>query len=112
MKTAVIAIGGNAILPPGSGGSAEDQRRRVRATCRVLADLIAEGYDIALTHGNGPQGGNGLPRHEAGGRGRRGRATGQVPQVRVDRGNPAFRHPTKPIGPYYSKTAARELIRR
>src|SRR3990172_1789489 len=66
MKTAVIAIGGNAILPPGSGGSAEDQRRRVPAPSRVLADLMAEGYDIALTHGNGPGVGNALPRHEAG----------------------------------------------
>jgi len=145
MKTAVIAIGGNAILPPGSGGSAEDQRRRVRATCRVLADLIAEGYDIALTHGNGPQVGNALLRHEAGRRsappmpldvcvaetqaeigyvlqqelrnelGRRGlkrNVTSLVTQVRVDPRDPAFRHPTKPIGPYYSKTAARELIRR
>jgi len=122
-----------------------DQQRRVRATCRVLADLIADGYDIALTHGNGPQVGNALLRHEAGKRGappmpldicvaetqaeigyllqqelrneltRRGlkrNVTSLVTQVLVDARDPAFRNPSKPIGPYYTKTAAKELMRR
>jgi carbamate kinase len=145
MKTAVIAIGGNAILPRGSDGGVTDQRRRVRATCRVLADLIEDGYDIALTHGNGPQVGNALLRQEAGKRlappmpldvcvaetqaeigyllqrelrnelGRRGlrrNVTAIVTQVRVDARDPAFRNPTKPVGPYYSATAAKDLRRR
>lgn len=55
MKTAVVAIGGNAILRSGEDGTIENQRKNVEETARCLVNLIAEGYEIVLTHGNGPQ---------------------------------------------------------
>jgi len=59
----VVAIGGNALLPPG-GGDAAAQRRRIEETSAHLADLLKEGHDIVLTHGNGPQVGNILLQNE------------------------------------------------
>ncbi len=64
MKTAVIAVGGNAILRPGDTLTQENQMRHVATTARGLADLIQNGYDIVITHGNGPQVGNILLRAE------------------------------------------------
>lgn len=64
MKTAVIAIGGNAILRSGEKPTQENQMRNVVITCKGLADLIERGYDIVLTHGNGPQVGDILLRNE------------------------------------------------
>ncbi|HEX9907466.1 MAG TPA: carbamate kinase, partial [Thermoplasmata archaeon] len=64
MKTAVIAIGGNAILRSGEKPTQENQMRNVAVTCRGLADLIEKGYDIVITHGNGPQVGDILLRNE------------------------------------------------
>ncbi len=60
----VIAIGGNAIQPAGDAGGVESQRRRVQETCSKLADLVQAGYDLVLTHGNGPQVGNILLQNE------------------------------------------------
>ena len=64
VKTAVIAIGGNAILRSGERPTQENQLRNVAVTCRGLADLIERGYDIVITHGNGPQVGDILLRNE------------------------------------------------
>lgn len=64
MKTAVIAIGGNAILRSGEKPTQENQMRNVAVTCKGLADLIQRGYDIVITHGNGPQVGDILLRNE------------------------------------------------
>ena len=64
MKTAVIAIGGNAILRSGEKPTQENQLRNVAVTCKGLADLIQKGYDIVITHGNGPQVGDILLRNE------------------------------------------------
>ncbi len=63
MTKLVVAIGGNALLPPG-GGDAAAQRRRIEETSAHLADLLKEGHDIVLTHGNGPQVGNILLQNE------------------------------------------------
>jgi len=60
----VIAIGGNALLPPGQAADATVQRRRIETTCARLADLVKEGHDVVLTHGNGPQVGNILLQNE------------------------------------------------
>jgi carbamate kinase len=60
----VVAIGGNALLPPGASSDASAQRRRIEATSARLADLVKEGHDIVLTHGNGPQVGNILVQNE------------------------------------------------
>jgi carbamate kinase len=64
MKTAVIAIGGNAILLAGESGSKEDQLKNLEASCGHLAEMVADGYDIVFTHGNGPQVGNILLRND------------------------------------------------
>jgi carbamate kinase len=65
MKTAIVAIGGNALLPAKDSGTVEGQRKRIRETCRHLAAVIQRGWDIALVHGNGPQVGNILLQNEA-----------------------------------------------
>lgn len=51
----LVALGGNAILPERSRGTAEEQLATVELTSSVLARLIGTGHDIAITHGNGPQ---------------------------------------------------------
>lgn len=60
----VVALGGNAILQPGQRGTHEEQSRNIGATAVQLADLIAAGYEVVLTHGNGPQVGNLLIQNE------------------------------------------------
>ncbi len=66
MKTAVIAIGGNAILLAGERGTKEEQINNLKITCKHLAELVREGYDLVLTHGNGPQVGNIMLQNEVG----------------------------------------------
>lgn len=65
MKTAVVAIGGNAIIQEGQKGTLEEQFENVKLSCDPIIDLIEEGYNVVLTHGNGPQVGNSLLRQEA-----------------------------------------------
>jgi carbamate kinase len=64
-KLLVIALGGNALLKRGQKGSFEEQYQNVRTTASKIAVLIERGYKIVLTHGNGPQVGATLLRHEA-----------------------------------------------
>ena len=61
---AVIAIGGNSLMRPGERGTFEEQQRNAVATCEGVADVIAAGYRVVLTHGNGPQVGNAMLRSE------------------------------------------------
>jgi len=63
-RTVLVALGGNAILKYREEGTAEEQLRNVRTTCRTLALLVKDGYHIAITHGNGPQVGDILLRNE------------------------------------------------
>ena len=63
---AVVAFGGNALLRSGDKGTYDEQLANVRATCAEVCHLVARGYDIIIGHGNGPQVGNALLRHEAG----------------------------------------------
>jgi carbamate kinase len=72
----VVALGGNAILRSKQLSSYEEQFENVRRTCRQTAELIAEGYQPILTHGNGPQVGNLLIQNEA--------AARLVPSVPLD----------------------------
>lgn len=65
-KLAMIAFGGNALLRAGGPTSFEAQCSNVESTCEQLIPLIKRGYDIVIGHGNGPQVGNALLRHEAG----------------------------------------------
>jgi carbamate kinase len=53
--TAVIAIGGNSLIPDKSHPEIENQWQAVRETCTHIADLVEHGWDTVITHGNGPQ---------------------------------------------------------
>lgn len=64
MKTAVIAIGGNAILRAGEEATLENQLRNASETAKALTDIILTGRDIVITHGNGPQVGDLYLRNE------------------------------------------------
>jgi carbamate kinase len=132
--TTVVALGGNAVLRAGDRGTAAEQRARIRETCVALAPLL-EG-EVVLTHGNGPQVGNELLRQEraaaevpplplylavaqtqaeigallatelaAVGR----PAACLLTHVLVSEDDPAFEHPSKPIGPFYKRSRARVL---
>jgi len=61
----VIALGGNALLQRGQKGTVEEQYNNVKKTASKIAQLIERGYKVVLTHGNGPQVGATLLRHEA-----------------------------------------------
>lgn len=144
MRSAVIALGGNAILPARGTGTFEEQLAITRVTMEPIARLVKDGMAVVLSHGNGPIVGNILIRNEAardqvppmpldvcgadsqGGIGymmqqvlqnelhrvgaQRTVAT-MVTQVIVDERDPAFRRPTKPIGPFYTEERARTLAR-
>ena len=134
--TTVIALGGNALIRPGERGTAAEQRANLRTTCEALRPLLGDG-DLVGTHGNGPQVGNELVRQEraadevpplplylavAQTQAEIGAlieselaAVAERPvvcvltHVRVDEDDPAFRNPTKPVGPFYSEEQARRL---
>ncbi|MDX9882721.1 MAG: carbamate kinase [Prolixibacteraceae bacterium] len=65
-KLAVIALGGNALLRGNETGTIEQQETNTADTLENLVYLIKEGYDLVITHGNGPQVGNILMRNDAG----------------------------------------------
>lgn len=54
-KRIVVAFGGNAILQKGQVGSFEVQLANVYTACEQVAELVEQGYEVVLTHGNGPQ---------------------------------------------------------
>ncbi len=72
----LIALGGNAMTGPDGSAAPEDQDRAVHVAMQRVADLVAEGVDVVLTHGNGPQVGNLLVKNEL--------AAGVVPPVPLD----------------------------
>jgi len=143
-KSILITLGGNAILPARGTGTFDEQSAITRLTMQPIAQLIKDGVQVVLSHGNGPIVGNILIRNEAardqippmpldvcgadsqGGIGfmmqqalqnelRRvsvdRTAVTLVTQVVVDERDPAFRRPTKPIGPFYSQDRARLLAK-
>ncbi len=65
-KIAVVALGGNALLRGDETGTIEQQEKHTLETCEKLIGLLKNGYNLVLTHGNGPQVGNILLRNEAG----------------------------------------------
>src|ERR671932_709006 len=135
---AVVALGGNALMRPGERGTAAEQRANLRETAEALRPLL-DGSDLVVTHGNGPQVGNELVRQERAAdevpplplylavaqtqaeigalievelaplAGRR--VVCLLTHVLVDEDDPAFGHPTKPVGPFYSEEQARKLER-
>lgn len=141
MSRIVIALGGNAL-----GNNPVEQQQMIDNACPSLVDLIAQGNEIILGHGNGPQVGMiqlafeaasannpkipemelpectamsqgyigyhlqkgilrqlhkvGMPWHVA----------SVVTQVEVDKNDPAFQKPTKPIGGFYDEAAAKKMM--
>ena len=73
---AVIAIGGNALIADEAHQSLPDQAREVEKAAAAIARLVAQGWRVAVTHGNGPQVGFILRRSEI--------AAGEVPPVPMD----------------------------
>jgi carbamate kinase len=65
-KLAVIALGGNALLRGDQSGTIEEQEQNATDTLENLIHLLREGYNLVITHGNGPQVGNILMRNDAG----------------------------------------------
>src|SRR5579864_7536547 len=72
---AVVAVGGNALIRDNQHVALSDQYEAVRASARHVVEMIAAGWNVVLTHGNGPQVGFILRRSEI--------ADGQVPTVPV-----------------------------
>lgn len=140
----VLALGGNAILQRNQKGTFEEQYENVRATSVQLAHLLAAGVRVAIVHGNGPQIGATVIRHELGQtkvpafplyacgaetqgflgymiqqtlgdelskRGMKMPIATVVTQVLVDENDPAFKNPSKPIGPFYTKEQAENILR-
>src|SRR6201993_3276150 len=135
----VVALGGNALLRRGQKPTAENQRENARAACKALAPVALE-HELVISHGNGPQVGllalqgsaykevETYPLDVLGAQteGMIGYLIEQelgnllpyeVPfatiltQVEVDANDPAFPHPSKPIGPVYSKEDAERLAK-
>jgi carbamate kinase len=74
--TVVIALGGNAMTAPDGQARPEDQRAAVEIAAESIADIVAGGIPVLLTHGNGPQVGNLLVKNEI--------AASVVPPVPLD----------------------------
>ncbi|MDD3409934.1 MAG: carbamate kinase [Eubacteriales bacterium] len=140
-KRMVVALGGNAL-----GRTLPEQMAAVKLTAKAIADLVEEGHEIILSHGNGPQVGmlqtamaeyaaryqeppaplsvcvamsqgyigydlqNAL-REELIDRGVHKAVSTVLTQVRVDPDDPAFAHPTKPIGHFMTKEEADQKAR-
>ena len=138
-KTAVIAIGGNSLIKDEKHQTVPDQFEAARENCAPIANMIEQGWKIAITHGNGPQVGFILLRSELAShvlhtvpldscgaetqgsigymlqqslnnelksRGINKQIATVVTQVVVKKNDPAFKNPTKPIGPFYEEDKA------
>lgn len=77
-KLAVVALGGNALLRDNQVGTIDEQEQNTYDTLENLLFLIREGYNLIITHGNGPQVGNIMMRNDAG------EAMYGIPQMPVD----------------------------
>lgn len=75
-RRAVVALGGNAITRPGDSGAVEEDFRNLEASLDGLVGLVEQGWQILLTHGNGPQVGNQMIRVEL--------SAGQAPELPLD----------------------------
>ena len=63
-RTAVIAVGGNALSPAGENSTIADQFRHSRESLGPIVDLVLDGWRVVVVHGNGPQVGDELVRNE------------------------------------------------
>jgi len=141
-KKAIIALGGNALIKKGQKGTIYEQFANTREISKSIVKIIKDGWNIVLTHGNGPQVGAILLQNNktrdilppmplgvcvAESQGLLGYMIQQtlsnalkknnidkdvitiLTQVIVDKNDPSFKNPTKPIGPYYGKEKLDEL---
>jgi carbamate kinase len=142
MERVVVALGGNALLRRGAEDTYDEMYRAARAAAEKVADIAAAGWEVVVTHGNGPQVGRILMQQEAAARQVHpmpldvcgAESQGQIgyllqvtlgdvffergmerPVVtiltltRVRPNDPAFRRPTKFVGPYFTEARARKL---
>jgi carbamate kinase len=142
-KLAVVAIGGNSLIKDEAHKSVQDQYAAAKETCHHIADMIAEGWDVVISHGNGPQVGFILARseiaHKVAGmhevpldfcgadsqgalgytlqqnlvdefkrRGMEKTVATVVTQTLVNRDDPAFEKPSKPIGSFMDEAEAQD----
>jgi carbamate kinase len=70
VNTALIAIGGNSLIRAGERGTIEEQLANAHSTAKSIVQMIKQGWEVVITHGNGPQAGAALLRSE--------RASGEV----------------------------------
>lgn len=63
-RTALIALGGNALSPAGERSTIQDQFRHTRESLTSIVDLALNGWNVCVVHGNGPQVGDELVRNE------------------------------------------------
>ena len=145
-KLGVIALGGNALIKDGQKGTIDDQEQNAYETCENLLKLLNNGYNLVITHGNGPQVGNIMLANTAGNKlynvpdmpldisvaysqGFIGYMIEQqlrnvlmahdqdrdiisiITQVLVNKDDPAFNNPVKPIGPYYTEVEAAKITK-
>lgn len=141
-KCIVIALGGNAL-----GKNLPEQMIAVKHTAKAIVDLIEQGNEVIIAHGNGPQVGmiqeamtqlnrsdpekyipcplsvcvamsqgyigydlqNAL-REEMLNRGIKKNAATVLTQVEVDKNDPAFKNPTKPIGSFMTEEEAKKMV--
>jgi len=140
-KLAVVAIGGNSLIKDKVHQTVEDQYQAAKETTYHIADMIEQGWDVAIGHGNGPQVGFILRRSEIAAkvegmhevpldvcgadtqgaigyalqqtlqnelyqRGVKKKVVTVITQVLVDKEDPAFENPTKPIGGFMDEAEA------
>jgi carbamate kinase len=141
-RRVVVALGGNAAYPPTIQGTADEQLELMREVCGHFVEIIRAGWQLVLTHGNGPVVGNILYRmartaaelppmpmdvcvaHSQGGMGYMLKQSFTnvlhehgmnvvvscvVTEVQVDPLDPAFQHPSKPVGKFFSEQQAKEM---
>ena len=63
-RTAIVALGGNALAPGGEQSTIHDQFRHARESLTPIVDLVLDGWRVCVVHGNGPQVGDELVRNE------------------------------------------------
>ncbi len=142
MERVVVALGGNALLRRGEEDTFDSMYRSARLAAERIADIAAAGWEVVVTHGNGPQVGRILLQQEAARkwvhpmpldvcgaqsqgqigyllqvtigdvffeRGMERPVATVLTLTRVPADDPAFREPTKPIGPFYEREEAEAL---
>jgi len=65
-KSILVAVGGNSLIRAGQRGTIAEQLENARITSECIAGIVSRGYELVVTHGNGPQVGAQLLRSEAG----------------------------------------------